>query len=274
LVGFSASFLFQRAKKDFSQTKKTRKPPKLSTPFHSFVCDELDGRFARLLGQSSNFGAVLDMVTDRLATACLLALLCVLYPSRATIPLFLLALDISSHWAQVAATAAAGSTSHKEEGAASTSAIVRAYYSNRLFMGACCVSCEVLYLALYSLRGWKDKGAGSGRPPRVPLPGFLGGAVAGVVNGVAGIVESVASSSNNGKIDLNSLGGRRFLFSPPQQLKTPWSPPDHFPLALLFALVSLPGFAIKQAINWRQMRTAFGQLARHDVEESRKKKRG
>ena len=39
-----------------------RLPP---PPTFSFVCDELDGRFARMLNQSSVFGAVLDMVTDR-----------------------------------------------------------------------------------------------------------------------------------------------------------------------------------------------------------------
>lgn len=33
--------------------------------FLSFVCDELDGRFARMFNQTSTFGAVLDMVTDR-----------------------------------------------------------------------------------------------------------------------------------------------------------------------------------------------------------------
>lgn len=31
----------------------------------SFVCDELDGRFARKFNQTSTLGAVLDMVTDR-----------------------------------------------------------------------------------------------------------------------------------------------------------------------------------------------------------------
>lgn len=31
----------------------------------SFVCDELDGRAARAFNQSSTFGAVLDMLTDR-----------------------------------------------------------------------------------------------------------------------------------------------------------------------------------------------------------------
>jgi len=211
------------------------------------------------------------MVTDRLATACLLALLCVLYPKQATLPLFLLALDIASHWAQVAATAAAGASSHKEEGAASTSAIVRAYYSKRLFMGACCVSCEVLYLALYSFRGWKDK-KGFGGPPRVPLPSFLGAAAATLVNSVARILHSI-HNDDEGAFFAASLG-RRFLKGPValSSLRS-WSPPTHVPLAALFALLSLPGFAIKQAINWRQMRTAFGTLARHDVELSMRRKK-
>lgn len=34
-----------------------------------FVCDELDGRFARMLNQSTMLGTVLDMVTDRCADA-------------------------------------------------------------------------------------------------------------------------------------------------------------------------------------------------------------
>ena len=33
----------------------------------------------------------------------------------------------------------------------SRSALVRAYYRHRLFMGFCCVSCEALYLTLYLL---------------------------------------------------------------------------------------------------------------------------
>lgn len=56
--------------------------------FLSFVCDELDGRFARMLGQESTFGKVLDMVTDRTATLGLLALLCMLYKVRAGLPYF------------------------------------------------------------------------------------------------------------------------------------------------------------------------------------------
>jgi CDP-diacylglycerol--inositol 3-phosphatidyltransferase len=29
---------------------------------------------------------------------------------------------------------------------------VRTYYSNRIFMGFCCINCEVLYLSLFLLR--------------------------------------------------------------------------------------------------------------------------
>merc|ERR1712130_895568 len=38
----------------------------------SFTLDAADGHVARLFNQCSRFGAVLDMVTDRFATACLL----------------------------------------------------------------------------------------------------------------------------------------------------------------------------------------------------------
>ena len=38
----------------------------LAAYFLSFVCDELDGRFARMFDQCSEYGATLDMVTDRL----------------------------------------------------------------------------------------------------------------------------------------------------------------------------------------------------------------
>lgn len=77
------------------------------------MCDELDGRFARMLNQCSTLGSVLDMVTDRVATSCLLAVLCVLYP-RLLLPLLaLLMLDIFSHWFQMYSTLAMGSASHK-----------------------------------------------------------------------------------------------------------------------------------------------------------------
>nr|GMC56646.1 probable CDP-diacylglycerol--inositol 3-phosphatidyltransferase 2 [Ipomoea batatas] len=114
-----------------------------------FVCDALDGWFARKFNQVSTFGAVLDMVTDRISTACLLVILSQVYrPSL--IFLSLLALDIGSHWLQMYSSFLAGKTSHKDV-KDSSSWLFRTYYGNRKFMAYCCVSCEVLYILLFLL---------------------------------------------------------------------------------------------------------------------------
>ncbi|EFN58951.1 hypothetical protein CHLNCDRAFT_19755 [Chlorella variabilis] len=133
--------------------------------FASFVCDELDGRFARKFNQCSTLGSVLDMVTDRVATTCLLAVLAVRYPAAHLPCLLLIMLDISSHWFQMYSTLAMGSATHKDTN--SRSFVVRAYYRSRLFMGFCCICCEVLYLALYLL-SWRQYQA-----PALALPALL-----------------------------------------------------------------------------------------------------
>lgn len=72
----------------------------------SFVLDFFDGYAARMFNQSSNYGAVLDMVTDRCATAALLVTLGgVLYRDYLLAFNFLMVLDISSHWYQMQAAA-------------------------------------------------------------------------------------------------------------------------------------------------------------------------
>lgn len=69
--------------------------------FLSYALDAVDGVAARALRQTSRFGAVLDMVTDRCCTAALLAVLAHAYPASAHLFLFLLVLDIGSHWVQM-----------------------------------------------------------------------------------------------------------------------------------------------------------------------------
>ncbi|KAG7544446.1 CDP-alcohol phosphatidyltransferase [Arabidopsis suecica] len=114
--------------------------------FFSFCCDVVDGWCARKFNQVSTFGAVLDMVTDRVSTACLLVILSQIYrPSL--VFLSLLALDIASHWLQMYSTFLSGKASHKDV-KDSTNWLFRLYYGNRMFMGYCCVSCEVLYITL------------------------------------------------------------------------------------------------------------------------------
>jgi CDP-diacylglycerol--inositol 3-phosphatidyltransferase len=49
------------------------------------LLDAVDGHIARLLGQTSRFGAMLDMLTDRCASMGLLATLCTFYPRAAFI---------------------------------------------------------------------------------------------------------------------------------------------------------------------------------------------
>ncbi|KAL4451458.1 hypothetical protein ABPG75_007120 [Micractinium tetrahymenae] len=140
----------------------------------SFVCDELDGRFARKLNQCSTLGSVLDMVTDRLATTCLLAVLAVRWPACHLPALLLIWLDIFSHWFQMYSTLAMGATTHKDT--ASRSWVVRAYYRHRLFMGFCCICCEVLYLALYCLTWPQFQGGALALPAALaglPLPSGL-----------------------------------------------------------------------------------------------------
>jgi len=137
--------------------------------FLSFVCDELDGRFARKFNQCSELGKLLDMVTDRLATAGLLMVLSREYPAYFYHCMALVLLDIASHWLQMYSQLLANKTSHKD---VDTSAFVllRLYYTNRIFMGVCCVSAEVLYLAMHAAT---DAGAGGVGSIKGPLPAGL-----------------------------------------------------------------------------------------------------
>jgi len=77
-----------------------------------FALDETDGRAARAFNQTSTFGTVLDMVTDRVATSGLLMVLCIVYPDGLLLFQLLLILDIFSHWLQMYAASLTGVT-HK-----------------------------------------------------------------------------------------------------------------------------------------------------------------
>lgn len=94
----------------------------------SYFLDACDGVAARALRQTSKFGAVLDMATDRICTAGLLALLShyasisvsiksmdVLNPLSwpPFIWIWIAMLDIFSHWLQMYSSLLSGSASHK-----------------------------------------------------------------------------------------------------------------------------------------------------------------
>lgn len=116
----------------------------------AFVGDLADGKAARAFNQSSNFGAVLDMVTDRVSTCGLLIILSQLYPDNGIVFLMLVAIYISSHWFHVISTAKKGHHKSRET-LAGRNILMRLYYSVYAFFGYCCVGTEFTYILLYLL---------------------------------------------------------------------------------------------------------------------------
>ncbi|KAF4988477.1 hypothetical protein FGRMN_9728 [Fusarium graminum] len=80
--------------------------PRTTSFLYSVSCllDALDGYAARIYEQSTRFGAVLDMVTDRCTTACLIVFLSSAFPRWAIVFQGLIALDLASHYMHMYAT--------------------------------------------------------------------------------------------------------------------------------------------------------------------------
>lgn len=99
----------------------------------SCLLDALDGYAARRFNQSTRFGAVLDMVTDRCTTTCLLVFLSTAKPRWSMLFQLLISLDFSSHYMHMYATLAMGGAaqSHKSVDT-SRSKLLNLYYSNRV----------------------------------------------------------------------------------------------------------------------------------------------
>ena len=99
----------------------------------SELLDALDGYAARHFEQSTRFGAILDMVTDRCTTACLLVFLSSAFPRFAILFQGLIALDLASHYMHMYATLVVGGvdTSHKNIDK-SQSWLLNLYYTNKV----------------------------------------------------------------------------------------------------------------------------------------------
>ena len=99
----------------------------------SCLLDGLDGYAARYFNQSTNFGAVLDMVTDRCTTACLLVFLSSAWPRWAILFQGLISLDMASHYMHMYATLSMGGSgqSHKKVDP-SRSWIMYQYYTSKV----------------------------------------------------------------------------------------------------------------------------------------------
>ncbi len=110
--------------------------PRTCSLLYSVSCllDALDGYAARYFEQSTRFGAVLDMVTDRCTTACLLVFLSSAWPRWALLFQGLISLDLASHYVHMYATLIMGGsdTSHKKVDK-SRSFILNLYYTNKVY---------------------------------------------------------------------------------------------------------------------------------------------
>eukprot|EP00696_Hemimastix_kukwesjijk_P018489 gnl/Hemi2/7396_TR2523_c0_g13_i1.p1 gnl/Hemi2/7396_TR2523_c0_g13~~gnl/Hemi2/7396_TR2523_c0_g13_i1.p1 ORF type:complete len:231 (-),score=67.13 gnl/Hemi2/7396_TR2523_c0_g13_i1:130-753(-) len=116
----------------------------------SQILDAFDGMVARHFNQSSKFGAVLDMVTDRCSTACLLAVLGAFYQRFFVVFAVLLMLDGISHYYLWTSAQLDGGRNHKEL-PPDAHWLLRLYYTNKAVMLSFCVGAEAFLLALYLL---------------------------------------------------------------------------------------------------------------------------
>ena len=102
----------------------------------------------------SRFGAVLDMVTDRCSTTCLMVHLAHRYPSWMLFFQVLISLDLSSHYAHMVSSLSLGSASHKKVGP-DTPWLLRLYYEKATVLFLVCAGNEVFFMAWY-LTGWSQ----------------------------------------------------------------------------------------------------------------------
>ncbi|KAI2611694.1 CDP-alcohol phosphatidyltransferase-domain-containing protein [Hypoxylon fragiforme] len=128
--------------------------PRTCSILYSISCllDALDGYAARYFEQSTKFGAVLDMVTDRCTTSCLLVFLSSAFPRWAIIFQGLISVDFASHYMHMYATLtmAGTDTSHKNVDK-SRSWLLNIYYTNKTVLFLCCTLNELFFIALYLL---------------------------------------------------------------------------------------------------------------------------
>ena len=109
--------------------------PRTCSLFYSIssLLDALDGYAARYFEQSTRFGAVLDMVTDRCTTTCLLVFLSSAFPRWTIIFQGLIALDLASHYIHMYATLAMGGSTESHKNIDKTrSRLLNLYYTNKV----------------------------------------------------------------------------------------------------------------------------------------------
>jgi CDP-diacylglycerol--inositol 3-phosphatidyltransferase len=222
--------------------------PRTCSVLYSISCllDALDGYAARYFEQSTRFGAVLDMVTDRCTTTCLLVFLACAFPRWTIVFQGLISLDLASHYMHMYASLAMGGseTSHKAVDK-SRSWLLNLYYTNKVVLFVTCGLNELFFIALYLLS--------FSSPLLSPqlLEQVGEGRAAAIQNG-AQVNSSVLSQLFTNPY---SAGALELARANKMDSFWPW----------VIAGVSFPVMAIKQFLNIVQMVKASKWLAEGDV---------
>ncbi|XP_059489110.1 CDP-diacylglycerol--inositol 3-phosphatidyltransferase [Neocloeon triangulifer] len=116
----------------------------------SALLDAFDGHAARIYDQSTKFGAMLDQLTDRCGTMCLMVTLCLFYPQYTFLFQLSMTIDIACHWIHLHTSLMQGKTSHKFVDMAGNP-IMRIYYTSRTVLFCMCAGNELFYASLYLL---------------------------------------------------------------------------------------------------------------------------
>jgi len=120
----------------------------------SFAGDLVDGMAARKFDQSSHFGGVLDMVTDRCTTAGFIVVLTWLYtePAVRFMLISILMLDVASHWMSMYSALKIGAHHKSNENQKRQFFLVRWYYTSYPFFACCCVGAELTYMVAFAMK--------------------------------------------------------------------------------------------------------------------------
>ncbi|XP_069691417.1 CDP-diacylglycerol--inositol 3-phosphatidyltransferase isoform X3 [Periplaneta americana] len=116
----------------------------------SGLLDAFDGHAARYFNQSTKFGAMLDQLTDRCGTMCLLVTLSYFYPRYMFLFQLSMTIDIACHWIYLHTSLLQGKTSHKFIDLAENP-VMHLYYTSRPLLFFMCAGNEAFYAALYLL---------------------------------------------------------------------------------------------------------------------------
>ncbi|KAH8121105.1 hypothetical protein ACSS6W_004340 [Trichoderma asperelloides] len=219
----------------------------------SCLLDALDGYAARVFNQGTQFGAVLDMVTDRCTTSCLLVFLATAIPRWAIVFQGLIALDFASHYVHMYASLVIGGagSSHKNIDE-SQGWLMKVYYSNKIVLFSLCALNELFFIACYLL---------SFSSPVIPL--YLNADIDG--HGPLR-PEVEVDTSLLAKMFPDPFSSAALELARANKIDKYW--PN------IIVIGCFPFMALKQVINVIQLVQASKRLARVDVQRRQGIKRG